>query len=75
LYSVDQKDEAIRKTKIALDNLDEHIDAMEADIDKSRNKMDKNTCEKAKNSLKVLCKQRNQVAEWYGNMKTNGMAT
>lgn len=74
-YSVEQKEEAVHKTKIALDNLDKRIDSMEADIDKSWNKMDKNAREKAKNSLKALRKQQNQVAEWYGNMKSSSAKT
>lgn len=75
VYSVEQKDEAVRKTKIALDDLDERIDAMEADVDKSWNKMDKSAREKARNSLKVLRKQRNQVSEWYGSMKSSSEKT
>jgi len=74
-YSVEQKEEAIHKTKIALDNLDKRIDSMEADVDKSWNKMDKNAREKARNSLKALRKQQNKVAEWYGNMKSSSAKT
>lgn len=70
-YSVDQKDEAIRKTKTALDNLDNRIDALEANVDKNWDKMDKKARKQARDSLKALRKQRNQVAQWYGSMKTS----
>jgi len=74
-YTVEQKDEAIVKTKIALDNLDERIDAVEKDVHESWNKMDKEAREEASESLKELRKQRNQAAEWYGNMKNSSGKT
>lgn len=70
-YTADQKDEAIRKTEIALDKVDKRIDALEANIDKSWDKMDKETRKKARDSLKALRKQRNKVAEWVGSLKTS----
>lgn len=70
-YTVDQKDEAIRKIKTSLDNLDKRIDAVEARVDESWDKMDKDARKKARDSLKALRKQRNQVAELYGNMKSS----
>ncbi|MFT6987564.1 MAG: DUF438 domain-containing protein [Psychromonas sp.] len=70
-YTVEQKDEAIRKTKMALANLDKRIDALEARIDESWDKMSKKAREEASDSLKALHKQRNEVAEWYGSMKNS----
>ena len=70
-YTTDQKDEAIRKTKTALDKLDKRIDALEARVDESWDKMDKDARKKARDSLKALRKQRNQVAEWYGSLKSS----
>lgn len=70
-YTADQKDEAIRKTKTALDKLDKRIDALEARVDESWDKMDQDAREKARGSLKALRKQRNQVAEWYGSLKNS----
>jgi len=67
----DQRDEAIHKTKAALDNLDKHIDALEARVDESWDKMNKAAREKARASLKALRKQRTQVAEWYGGLKNS----
>jgi chromosome segregation ATPase len=70
-YTVDQRDEAIHKTKAALVNLDKRIDELEASVDKSWDKMDKAAREKARASLKALRKQRTQVAEWYGSLKSS----
>ncbi len=70
-YTADQKDEAINKTKDALDSLDKRIDEMEAMIDKAWDKMDRAAREKARDSLKALRKQRTRVAEWYNRMKSS----
>jgi len=70
-YTADQKDEAIRKTKTALDKLDKRIDALEAHVDESWGKIDKDSRKKARDSLKALRKQRNHVAEWYGSLKSS----
>ena len=68
-YTADQKDKAIRRTKAAVDKLDKRIDALEARVDERWEKMDKNARKKARDSLKALRQQRNQVAEWYGRLK------
>lgn len=70
-YSADQRDEAIRKSKSALENLDRRIDALEARIDNNWDKMNKSAREKARNSLKAVRKQRTKVAEWYGSLKSS----
>jgi len=54
-----------------LDKLDKRIDALEVHVDESWDKMDKDTRKKARDSLKALRKQRNQVAEWYGSLKSS----
>ncbi|MBA6346715.1 hypothetical protein [Colwellia sp. BRX8-9] len=70
-YTAERKSEAIYKTKAALDKLDKRIDALEADVDERWDKMDKDTRKKARDSLKALRKQRNQVAQWYGSLKSS----
>ena len=70
-YTVDQRDEAIQKTKAALDNLDKRIEALETRIDNNWDKMDAAAREKARASLKELRSQRTQVAEWYGSLKSS----
>lgn len=68
-YTADQKDKAIGRTKAAMDKLDKRIDALEARVDNRWDKMDKDARQKARDGLKALRKQRNQVAEWYGRLK------
>lgn len=70
-YTADQKDEAINTVKASLDKLDKRIDTLEARVDESWDKMDKNARQKVRDNLKALRKQRNQVAEWYGSLKTS----
>ena len=70
-YGADQRDEAIQKTKTALDNLDKRIDALETHIDNNWDKMNKTARKKARASLKSLRQQRIKVAEWYGRLKNS----
>ena len=70
-YAADQRDEAVRKTKTALDNLDSRIDALETSIDSNWDRMDKAAREKARANLKALRKQRTELAEWYGSLKSS----
>src|SRR6056297_676879 len=64
-YTADQQDEAIEKTKTALDKLDKHIAALETRIDDNWDQMNKAAREKARANLQALRKQRTEVAEWY----------
>ena len=66
-----QRDEAIQKTKTALDDLDKRIDELESDIDKNWDEMNKAARDSARDSLRALRKQRIQVAEWYGGLKNS----
>ena len=68
-YSVDQRDEAVKKAKAALDDLDARVDSLESRINKKWGQMDQSARQKARASLKALKKQRNEVAEWYGGLK------
>jgi chromosome segregation ATPase len=70
-YTADKRDEAVQKAKEGLDKLDKRIDALEARIDTNWDKMNEATRKEARESLRALRKQRNQVAEWYGSMKTS----
>ncbi|MCO6412810.1 MAG: hypothetical protein J5I92_08705 [Thiogranum sp.] len=70
-YSSEQRDEAIRATEEALADLDRRIDALEAWIDERWDEMDAAAREKAQASLKALRKQRTEVAEWYGQLKSS----
>jgi hypothetical protein len=68
-YSVNQRDEAVKKAKAVLDDLDARIDSLESQLNKKWGQMDQSAREKARASLKALRKQRNEVAEWYGGLK------
>jgi len=70
-YTVEQRDQAVRETRQALAKLDRRIDALESRIDKNWDKMDRATRESARASLKALHRQRTEVAEWYGSMKSS----
>jgi len=68
-YSVDQRDEAVKKAKAVLDELDARIDHMESQFNKKWDQMDQSARKKARATLAAIRKQRNEVAEWYGGLK------
>lgn len=70
-YTVDKKDEAVQKAKVGLDKLDKRIDVLEAKIDKNWDKMNDAARQETRENLNALREQRNQVAEWFGSMKTS----
>ncbi|GJL79336.1 MAG: hypothetical protein NPINA01_23250 [Nitrospinaceae bacterium] len=70
-YTSDQRDEVVQRTEAALDNLDNRIDALETRINSNWDGMKKATREKARANLKALRKQRIQVAEGYGSLKSS----
>lgn len=70
-YTANQKEEAVENTKEALNKMDKRFDEFEARIDENWDKMDDAARKKARENLKDLRKQRNEVAEWYGSMKTS----
>jgi ElaB/YqjD/DUF883 family membrane-anchored ribosome-binding protein len=70
-YTADRKDEAVQKAKEGLGRLDKRINSLEARIDQNWDKMNEAARKEARENLRALRKQRNQVAEWYGSMKTS----
>lgn len=68
-YSAEQRDEAVKKVKAELDDLDEKIDNLEKKIDKKWDEMDKVARQKARKTLKELREKRKKVAEWFGGLK------
>jgi len=70
-YTADKRDEAVQKAREGLIKLDKRIDELEARIDKNWDKMNEAARKEARENLRALRKQRNQVAEWYGSMKTS----
>jgi hypothetical protein len=70
-YSAAQRDEAVARIKVTLDDLDQRINALETTIDANWEKMDKTARENARTRLQELRKERTEVAEWYGRLKSS----
>ena len=70
-YTESQRDEALKKAKTAMDDLDKRIDALETNVTKNWEKMDKATREKARANLKALRQHREEVAEKYDSLKAS----
>jgi flagellin-specific chaperone FliS len=68
-YSVDQRDEALKKAQAILNDLDARIDRMEFQLNEKWDGMNQSARNNATATLKALRKQRNKVAEWYGGLK------
>ena len=68
-YTVAQRDEAIKKARIALDDLDVRIGRMERKLDNEWDRMDQAARKKARATLNALRRERNEAAEWYGGLK------
>ena len=72
-YTAAQRDEAIAKINATLNHLDQRINALEATIDNNWDKMDKTAREKARASLQELRRERMEVAQWYGSLKSSSV--
>jgi hypothetical protein len=70
-YGADQRDEAVSKTRSALERLDNRIDSLEARIDSSWEQMSTAARQNTHRSISALRKQRVAVAEWYGGLKSS----
>jgi len=68
-YSFEQRDKAVKKVKVVLDDLDGRIDRMQRSIDKRWDEMSQSSRQKAREALKGLREQRIQLSEWYGGLK------
>lgn len=68
-YSVEQRDEAVKSAKIALDDLDARINRLAADMDAKWDKLDASSRKKAFEAMGKLRKERNDAAEWMGALK------
>lgn len=68
-YSAAQKDEAQKKAKATLDDVDARIGELEARVSKNWSSMSQSARDHAHATLQALRKKRNEVAEWYGAVK------
>ena len=69
-YGAEQRDEALEKSRAALDNLDRRIETLETGLLEQWDEMDEAARSKARESLQALREQRTRVAEWYGSLKS-----
>ena len=68
-YSVEQRDEAVKNARQALDDIDAKINRLAAEIDGQWDKLDASARKKAYESMNTLRKERNDAAEWMGALK------
>ena len=70
-YSTEQRDAAVEQSRVALENLDQRIDALEIQMLDQWDEMDQATRARTRDSLQTLREQRTHVAEWYGSLKSS----
>jgi hypothetical protein len=68
-YTVAQRDEAIKKAKAALDDVDTRIDRLERKLNNEWGRIDQAARKNARATLDALRRERNEAAEWYGGLK------
>ena len=68
-YTIQQRDEALKAAKAALDDVDARLRALERKIDREWDHMDQAARKKAREAQAALRKERDDVAEWYGGLK------
>jgi len=68
-FSAAQRDEAVKKTRAALEDLDARIERLEARIREKWGQMDQAAREKAAAALRTLKQERARVAEWTGGLQ------
>jgi flagellar biosynthesis GTPase FlhF len=69
-YGAEQRDEALSRSRAALEKIDRRIDGLESRMLEKWNDMDQAAREQARASLQALREQRTRVAESYGSMKS-----
>lgn len=70
-YSAERKDEAAAKAREVLNSLDQRVDSMEKYLDENWDKLDKAGRAKAREALRALRRERVEIAEWYGSLKSS----
>jgi hypothetical protein len=68
-YSVDRRDEAVRRAKAALDDIDARIEALQDRLQHDAKLANDAARANADKTLRALQHQRNEAAEWYGGLK------
>ncbi|MBO6519358.1 MAG: hypothetical protein JJ900_00595 [Rhodospirillales bacterium] len=74
-FGVEQRDEAVDAVEGALDAIDDRIVALETRVDHEWDEMSQAARESARETLRALREERQDVAEWLGGLKnTTGEA-
>lgn len=68
-YSIDQRDEALRRARQTLDELDERMEQREAELRDRWSEMSKEARMQAGAAEEKLKERREELAEWYGGLK------
>jgi DNA repair exonuclease SbcCD ATPase subunit len=68
-YGVERRDEAVRKAREALDDLDARIQKLEDRFDAEQEEMKASARKEARSAMKTLREKRRKVAEWYGGLE------
>ncbi len=68
-YSADRRDEAVKKVRIAIDDLDRRVEDIESRVEEQWNQMDQSARKQAQATLRTLREKRTELAEWYGGMR------
>lgn len=68
-YSADRRDEALAKARSEVQRLDAYIERLEDRVDARWNQMDQAARARLRTTLKMLRKQRADLAEWSGRLR------
>ena len=68
-YSIQQRDEALKSAKAALDDVDARLLAIDRKLDREWDHMDQAARKKARAARDALRRERDEAAEWYGGLK------
>ena len=68
-YSAEQRDEAVKEVKVALEDLDARIDRLEAKMEEQWEQMKPAARQKAEATLETLRQQRHKMVAWSERLK------
>jgi len=68
-YTIQQRDEALKSAKAALDEADARMRSLERKLEREWDQMDQAARKKARAAMSELRKERDEAAEWYGGLK------
>ena len=68
-YAIQERDEALKSAKAALDDVDGRMRALDRKVDREWDGMDQAARTRARSAESALRRERDEVAEWYGGLK------